>query len=88
MTYVYKHTESLCESTALHNWFIFSSDAPHQGRSPEVQGLQNSLNTTCNKTLNPACASISKHSKWRKNTDPGELYGWTHPKGLSNDRMN
>lgn len=42
MTYVYEHTESLCESRALHNWFIFSSDAPHQGRSPEVQGLQNS----------------------------------------------
>lgn len=45
MTYVYEHTESLCESRALHNWFIFSSHAPHQGRSPEVQGLQNSLNT-------------------------------------------
>lgn len=43
---------------------------------------------TCNKTPNPACATISKHSKWRRNTEQGELYGWTHPKGLSNERMN
>lgn len=43
---------------------------------------------TCNKTPNPACASISKHSKWRRNTEQGELYGWTHPKSLSSERMN
>lgn len=42
---------------------------------------------TCNKTPNPACATISKQSKWRRNTEQGELYDWTHPKGLSNERM-
>lgn len=55
MNYMYEHTKILCETMALHNWHIYSFNASHQDRSPEVQGLQNSAEhkEASNKTLKP-----------------------------------
>lgn len=49
----YEYTKILCENVALHNCHIYSSNASHQDKSPEVQGLQNSYayKEAHNKTL-------------------------------------
>lgn len=89
MTYVYEHTEILCESRALHNWFIFSSHAPHQGRSPEVQGLQNSLNTkNMQQKPQPSLCQHFKTQQVKEKHWPRWVLWLDSPKGLSNERMN